>query len=95
MSKQIVTTTPDVAGTEWRVPNTALTQQDRTLCSAKPSAHDQLAETPILRHPSESLSNPRVRSSQEEILHQPELPQPYNLVLDNGDVFLQQIVEPD
>jgi len=78
MSKQIVTTTPDVAGTEWPVPNTALTRQDKTLRSAQPLVHYQLAETPILRHPSEGLSNPSVRSFQEEILHKPELPQPDN-----------------
>jgi len=28
MSKQIVTTTPDMAGTEWTIPNIALTRQD-------------------------------------------------------------------
>jgi len=92
---QIVTTTPDVAGTEWHVPNIALTRKDSTLRSAKPSVHYQLTETPIPHHPSKRLSNPSVRSSQEEILHEPELLEPDNLVLDNGDVFLQQIVEPN
>jgi len=67
MSKKIVTTTPDVAGTEWPIPNVALTRQDRTLRSSKPSVHYQLAETPILR-------NPDVRPSREEILQEPELP---------------------
>jgi len=80
MSRQIVTTTPDVAGTEWPVPNIALKRQDRTLRSSKPTVHYQLAETPS------------VGSPQEEIL-QEQLSQPDNLVLD--DVFLPQIAEPD
>jgi len=82
--QKIVTTTPDVAGTEWPVPNIVLARQDRTLRSSKPTVHYQLTETPILR-------NPSVGSSQEEIL-QEQLPQPANLVLEN-DVFLPQIVE--
>jgi len=86
MSKQIVTTTPDVAGTEWPVPNIALKRQDRTLRSSKPTVHCQLAETPIER-------NPSVGSSQEEFLHE-QLPQPDNLVLEN-DVFFPHIEEPD
>jgi len=93
MSKNIVTTTPDTAGTEWPVPNRALAQQDRTLRSSKPSVYYQLKEAPILRQPSESLSNPSVRSSQE-ILHDPELIEPDNLVLDDY-VFFPQQVEPD
>jgi len=95
MSKKIVTTTPDVAGTEWSVPNRALARQDRTLRSSKPSVHYQLSEAPILRQPSESLSNPSVRSSQEEILHEPELLEPDNLVLEDDNVFFPQVVEPD
>ena len=94
MSKNIATTTPDAAGTEWLVPNRALAQQDRTLRSSKPSVYYQLKETPIWRQPSESLSNPSVRSSQDEILHDPELIEPDNLVLDDY-VFLPQQVEPD
>ena len=47
-----------------------------------------------MRQPSESLSNPSVRSSQEEILHDPELIEPDNLVLDDN-VFFPQVVEPD
>jgi len=91
MSKNIVTTTPDAAGTEWPVPNRALAQQDRTLRSSKPSVYYQLKEIPILRQPSESLSNPSVRSSQDEILHDSE---PDNLVLEDN-VFLPQDLEPD
>jgi len=94
MSKNIFTMTPDAAGTEWPVPNRALAQQDRTLRSSKPSVYYQLKETPILRQPSERLSNPSVRSSQDEILHDPELIEPDNLVLDDY-VFLPQQVEPD
>jgi len=94
MSKNIATTTPDAAGTEWPVPNRALAQQDRTLRSSKPSVYNQLKETPILRQPSESLSNPSVRSSQDESLHDPQLIAPDNLVLEDN-VFFPQVVEPD
>jgi len=94
MSKNVVTTTPDETGTAWPVPNIALKRQDRTLRSWKPTVHYQLTETSVSRHPSESLSSPSVRSSQEQILHEPEFPDSDNLVLDN-DVFLPQIAEPD
>ena len=95
MSKNIVTTTPDAAGTEWPVPNRALARQDRTLRSSKPSVHYQLYEALIVRQPSESLGNPSVRSSQEEILYAPELQDPDNLVLEDDNVFLPQVVEPN
>ena len=94
MSKNIVTTAPDEAGTEWPVPNKALARQDRTLRSSKPFVYYQLSEAPILRQPSKSLSNPSVRSSQDEILHEPEFIEPDNLVLDDN-VFFPQEVEPD
>jgi len=48
-----------------------------------------------LRQPSESLSNPSVRSSHEEILHDPELLEPDHLVLEDDNVFLPQVVEPN
>jgi len=81
MSKNIVTTASDVAGTEWPIPNIALKRQDRTLRSSKPTVHYQLTDTSISRHPSESLSSASVMTSQEEILHEPEFPEPDNLVL--------------
>jgi len=88
MSKQIITTTPDVAGTEWPIPNVVLTQKDRTLRSSKPTVHYQLAETPILR-------NPDAKPSRQEILQEPESPQADNLVPENDNVFFPQIEEPD
>jgi len=84
-----------VEGTEWPVQNRSLTRQDRALRSTKPSVHYQLSEAPILRQPSESLTNPSVRSSQEEILHEPELLEPDNLVLEDDNVFLSQVAEPN
>ena len=88
MSKQIVTATSDVAGTEWPIPNVALTQKDRALRRSKPSVHYQLTETPTLR-------NPDVRPSREEILQEPELPQADNLVPQNDNVFFPQVEGPD
>jgi len=88
MSKPIVTTTSDVAGVDWPLPNVTVTQQDRALCSSKPSVHYQLAETPILR-------NPDARPFREEILQEPEPPQADNLVPENDNVFFPQIEEPD
>jgi len=93
MSKNIVTTTQDEAGTEWPVPNKTLARQYRTLRSSKPSVYYQLTEAPILRQFSESLSNSSVRSSQEEILHEPQLIEPNNLVLE-GEPDLQLLVLP-
>ena len=87
--QNIVTMTPDAAGTEWPVPNRALAQQDRTLRSSRPSVYYQLKEAPILRQPSESLSNSSVRSSQDSQHIEPD-----NLVLENN-VFLLQELEPD
>jgi len=84
MSKQIVTTTSDVAGVDWPIPNVTVTQQDKALRSSKPSVHYQLAETPILR-------NPDARPSREEILQEPEPPHADNLVPENDNVFYSQI----
>ena len=88
MSKQIVTTTSDVAGIDWPIPNVTVRQQDRSLRSSKPSVHYQSAETPSLR-------NPDARPSREEILHEPEPPQADNLVPENDNVFFPQIEELD
>jgi len=84
MSKRIVTTTSDVAGMDWPIPNVTVTQQDRALRSSKPSVHYQLAETPILR-------DPDARPSRVEIMLVPEPPHADNLVPEYDNVFYFQI----